>query len=839
MKISYQWLKRYIALTQSSEELKDILTFSGIEVEAVEELKELPASIISARVLTADPVPDSDHLQICAVDTGSETIQVICGAANCHSGMIAVLALPGTKIGDFVIKKAKIRGIESAGMLCSEKELNLSDNHDGIIELDADTQIGISVNSIFELPDTVFELEITPNRSDLLGYLGIARDLSASTNIPLVVPDPTLMESKVPASDTLHVSISDTKLCPRYTARVIKGVKIGESPLWLKNYLAKSGLRPINNVVDITNYVMLETGHPLHAFDLKCLSSSSDIKQIVVRNAQPGEVITALDAKTYELDEQDLVIADEFKPVAIAGVIGGVNSQIDNTSVDVVIESAAFDPGSVRRTSYKHKINTDSSYRFERHLSEYATEFASLRATELILCLAGGSLCKGSVDVWPSRSPHSILGIRPSRFEKIIGYRLEGDRIIQYLSNLGLQFVQYANWKPGLITDTDDLYCFHTEQIKQGITEFSEDVDCEHTIYFRVPHYRIDLEREIDLIEELARLDGYDKTPRKTAISLIMDRHTHAVRRMLQDTMVCCGAHEVVNFSFEDPEHIGLLGFDQAVVSEQILKLKNPQSSNQSVMRTSLLPQLIKTMEHNLNHGQRDIRIFELNKTYLRTGSDTYTEPYRLTALFTGTAEAMHWQSKSRMIDFYDVKGYVSAILEKLMIRGANLKVSGFPYLIDSIALSCVLKGAELLHFGKLKPEIAAAFGIDLVELKQELWLIDLDVEALVTATRNLEREYEIIPKYPSVERDISFIISDSVSYEQIRDKIVGLDDSIIQSVQVFDEYRGKQVPQGMRSLSLHLIFNDSEKTLTVTRIDQLVESIQKMLLDEWQIKTR
>ncbi len=839
MKISKNWLKEYIDIDHSTDELKQILTFSGIEVEAVQELGMLPDTVVTARVLSADPLPKSDHLQVCNIDTGSETVQVVCGASNCRAGMIAVLALPGTDMGGFQIQKTKIRGVESSGMLCSEKELGLSEDHEGIIELAADIPIGMSVNELYGLPDVVFELEITPNRSDLLGYIGIARDLSASTGLPIKMPEPSLLESGTNAADELLVTIQNAKLCPRYTARVIRGVKVSESPQWLKNRLLRSGTRPINNVVDITNYVMLETGHPLHAFDMNCLKSSGNIKQIIVRNARPGEEIGALDSKTYKLLETDLVIADEFSPIAIAGVIGGANSQIDEATVDVVLESAAFHPSCVRRTAYRNKINTDSSYRFERHLSEYETELASVRAAELILLLAGGKLLHGNVDVWPAPQSGRILGIRPKRFESIIGYRMDGDQIIQYLSNLGLSFIQYANWKPGIIHSLDELYCFHAEQVAQGITEFSEDVDCIHTLYFRIPYYRIDLEREIDLIEELARLDGYDKVPQKTLISSIMDRHAHSIRRKLQDILVSCGAYETVSFSFVDPENTRLLSLDSAEADKVTLKLKNPQSINQSVMRTSLIPQLLRTMEYNLNHGQRNVRIFELNKVYLGTGEKSYLEPYRLSALFTGASAQEHWQEKGRMMDFFDLKGFVALILDSLVIQEAEFKRSTLPYLASSAAISCVCRDTEILNFGLIKPEIAATFGIDLIDLKQDLWLLDLDVEAIVAVTRDSEKVFAELPKFPAIERDISFLISASVSYEQINQKIMELDSSIIKSVSVFDEYRGKQVPEDMRSLSMHIVFYDSEKTLTVTRIDQLFESIQNMLQKEWQIRMR
>ncbi|MDD2331988.1 MAG: phenylalanine--tRNA ligase subunit beta [Candidatus Cloacimonetes bacterium] len=618
MRISYNWLKDYIDLDYGTEELKRILTFSGIEVEAVEELPALPDSVVSAYVVSAQKIEGSDHLQVCQVDYGQGHCQVVCGAANCHSGMKVVLALPGTKLGDLTIKEAKLRGVLSSGMLCSERELGISDNHDGIIELPPDTPVGSSVNSLYALPDTIFELEITPNRSDLLGYLGIAKDLSASTNKPVKIPQPCLTEEEEPIFRHLSVKVTDSRFCPRYTARLFQDVKIGESPLWLKVKLLKSGLRPINNAVDITNFVMLEAGHPLHAFDYQCVGD----RQIIIRPAASQEQISTLDGKTYALDERDLVIADSKHPIAIAGVIGGTNSHITDATKEIVLEAATFNAGLVRKTSYTHKIQTDSAYRFERHLCPEAVVYASNRAAELFTSLCQARLCTGVLDDWQHPEKPVVLGIRPSRFTKLIGYRLSDEKIQQYLSSLGLRFIQYGTWIPGKIENLEQIYCYHTEQMKQGVTEFDEDVNCIHSQYYEIPPNRVDLEREIDLIEELARLHGYDKVPRKLSPQIIMDRHAHKTRRMLADLMVENGFFEIVNYSFDDPDDAQLLGFQNG------FKLINPQSSQLSAMRQTLIPQVLKTALYNLNHDERNIKLFEMNKVFISKNADSYLEPY-------------------------------------------------------------------------------------------------------------------------------------------------------------------------------------------------------------------
>jgi len=837
MKISYQWLKNYIDPELNIDELKRVLIFSGIEAEGVEYLPALPPQIVSAKVLSAERIAGSDHLQVCLVDNGTEQLQIVCGAPNCRKGLTVALAGVGSVLGDITIKKAKLRGVESHGMLCSERELGLSDIHDGIIELDDNTPLGIELNSLLDLPDYVLELEITPNRSDLLGYLGIGRDLSASTGKEISEPFSEVCVSQNVAPG-LRVEIIAKDLCPRYTGRVIKGVKIAPSPLWLRNFLIRNGLRPINNVVDITNFVMLECGHPLHAFDLNALQTDDKDALILVRNAQEGEIIAALDGKTYSLTTDDLVIADAVKPIALAGIIGGANSHITESTSDIVLEAAAFDARSVRRTSYRYKINTDSAYRFERHLSPETADMISDRATSLILQIAGGEVIGELVDQWLDPQSKVILGIRPARYESIIGYRLADDQIKQYLELLGLKFIQYGAWKAGKIANLSEIYCYHTEQIEAGITEFGS-IDCVHSLYFEVPSYRVDLEREIDLIEELARLDGYDKAPRKTEISLIMDRHAHSVKRKLKDYLVSCGLYEAVNFSFDDPEHLSLIGYDPQQMDAKLLRLINPQSSNQSLMRISLLPQLLKTMRYNLDNAGKDIGIFELNKTYLRISQSEYQEPYQLCALMTGAREATHWQQKSPSWDYYAVKGMATGLLDELRIRYTEAEAAEQPYLIAISSRQLLVEGLPIISFGKIKPEIGAGFGIDVIDLKQDLWFIECHVENLIRVSRDRILTFVPLPKYPNMERDLSFLIDTSVSFYDLQSAIQNLDRDIISSVEVFDEYMGKQIPEGFRSLSLHIVFNDREKTLTIERIDALVESIIKMLQDQWQIKMR
>lgn len=850
MKISCNWLSKYIDLPESISELEKLLTFAGIEVEAVHNMPELASSLISARVIHAEAVPKTDHLQVCQVDIGAYPypeknaegyIQVICGAPNCHSGMMAIIALPGTVLPEFTISKAKIRGIESHGMLCSEKELGISDNHAGIIELPLDTPIGISANQLYELPDTIFELEITPNRPDLLGYLGIARDLSAKLNRAIRMPDLTDVNALHTATDLPLTLVNNSpELCPRYIARLFRNVSISDSPLWMKTALIKSGLRPINNLVDITNYVLLEYGHPLHAFDYDKLAALPDggNPAIVIRTARPGESFTALDGKSYVLDSDNLVIADGEKPSALAGVMGGEISAIGANTLNIVLESAAFNAGSIRKTSYKHKLSTDSSYRFERHLSDHSAADASLRASQLISKYANAELCSSVHDSWPEPGQAIILGIRPERYEQVIGYRMEEATIKDYLGKLGLVFLQYGCWKAGKINDISEVFCHHGEQMKQGITEFTELPDCIHSLYFQIPYNRVDLEREIDLIEELARLDGYDKVPQKSLPRRIMDRHAYRIRKLMADYVVNRGCFETLNYSFTDPALMSKLGYQESDTQLNMIRLINPQSSTMSSMRTSLIPQLLQNMAYNLNHGERNIRLFELGKIYLKSTKGN-SEPMQLSAILSGQNHDEHWQDKAIQINASLVKGLFEELLALLQISAYSIKPLNEPYLIEAYGQAYEASGHSLGYFGKLCAPVAESFGIDPIELKQDLWILHFEVDNLVELSRGQTMVFTPIPRFPAVNRDLSFLIANSVSYSEIENCIKGIDSQLIAELKAFDEYRGKQIPEGFRSLSLHIKFQDQEKTLTDERIDQLVDLVIKKLQDTWQITMR
>jgi len=784
MQISLEWLKDYIRLNENPDTLTKLLTFSGIEVEDVHTYGVMPETIVTAKVIESVLMEGSDHLQICQVDTGTEILQVVCGAPNCTHGIMGVLALPGTKLGDIVIKQTHIRGTESFGMLCSELELGLSEDHQGIIILPSDTPIGISFKDLLKLPDTLFKLEITPNRSDLLGYIGIATDLAANTGNELITPSvddiASLEDNSSPVEQFLALENKEPELCPRYTTRVFRGVKVAESPLWLKLRLIKSGLRPINNIVDITNYIMLETGHPLHAFDYDKLEKQQGKPTIIVRRAGAKEAFSALDGNTYLLNDNDMVISDSNKAIAVAGVIGGTNSHITETTVNIVLEAACFNHSSVRKTSYTHKITTDSAYRFERHLDSKTAEYASSRAAQLILELASGALCKGMLDDWQLPAKDLIIPIRPHRLKKIIGISLSKEQISHYMIKLGLSYLGEGCYKkfypdsfdkiPKLVRDHEDALYFEVES-EDGIRMHQIEA-IEEALYFEIPSKRVDLTREIDLIEEVIRLYGMDNVPQRVKVSNVMDRHAYYLKRKAEDFLVYNGYQEVVNLSFTDPELIHKLELAKDDIRLKQISLLNPQNSNLSVLRTSLMPQLLMGAQYNLNHGIKQLKLFELNKVFIENNLLPKLEPLRLSFVWLGVNNDNHWKIKPVNSDFFQLKGIVEDLLELSGLNDISFGEAVSEYFVKIEAQSILYNNIHIAEYGRLSPAIASLYNIDTIELKQDVWIADIDFDRIISLSRSHANTFRPIPRFPSVERDVSFLIRDGIAYSSIQERI-------------------------------------------------------------------
>ena len=784
MRISYNWLKQYIDINLNSKELEKKLTFSGIEVESIEEIGEELKQIIIGKIVEKKYHPKADKLSICQVDDGTGIKQVICGAPNCAKNQKIAFAPVGSKLGDFKIKKVKLREEESYGMICSEQELGISDNHDGIMILPDDAPIGKDLASYLNLEDTSFELEITPNRPDLLGIIGVARDLSALLKLTLNLPKISFKSGKKKIEEALALENEAPELCSRYVARMIEGVTICESPLWLKKQLLAVGLRPINNVVDITNFVMMEYGHPLHAFDYQNL----DGKKIIVRSAKKEEKIPALDEETYTLNKLDLVIADASKPIAIAGIIGGVNSHITSQTTNIVLEAANFNYANIRRTSRRLKIATDSSYRFERNLSDETAEIVSKRAAQLILEIAGGTLLHGTLDSYPNPQQTNVVALRPSRVRKLLTIKENDTTLIDYLEGLELTLQKQEKDK----------------------------------LYFEIPFFRKDLCREIDLIEEIIRLHGYNNIETFHKSQNIMNKRTFYARRKLQDILVSYGFSEVINWSFADPKDLDSLNVSESDERRNVVKIKNPLGDDFAIMRSTLLPGIFKNTLLNIYHGQKELKLFEMNKVFFRKDEKLATEKYNLTGLLSGNLNPVFWKEKPKEIDFYDVKGIVEELLTSLDLEDVDYTTSKENYFQPGSGADIFFRENCIGNFGKLDPKISQTFG-----LEQTIFIFELSIDDIFSLQEKLIPTYKSIAKFPPVLRDLSFIISKEFMLKDIKNTIFKTNPKIIRNVVLFDEFISDKIKEGYRSLTFSLVFSSETKTLT----DEFINNLLKMII--------
>ena len=795
MKISYKWLKEYIDFDLTPLELQDKMTFSGIEVEAVEETGDFLKQFKVAKIISKEAHENAEKLSVCQVNDGNETFQVVCGAPNCALDQKIAFAPVGTKFDDFVIKKAKLRGVQSFGMICSEKEMGISENHDGIMVLDNDAPVGSDLADYLNLNDTIFDVEITPNRPDLLGMIGVARDLSAQLNLQIKLPINDVSFVSEEESNNLTIDNQTEEKCLRYSARLIKNVTIKESPEWLKNRLIALGLRPINNIVDITNFVMFEFGHPLHAFDYKKI----DQQKIIIRKAKNGEKIDALDNNSYELNSEDLVIADANKPIAIAGVIGGANSEITSQTTDVVLEVANFLYSSVRKTSGRLKIFTDSAYRFERGLTSETIAMISNRATQLILDIAGGELDPHIWDSYPNKEENKLVEIRTQKVRDFLTIDIDSNQIKKYLEALGLKTVS-------------------SNEEKQ---------------IFEIPFFRNDLTREIDLIEEIIRLHGYNNVAPKMKLQKIMKKKSFYLRRKIQDFMVSKGFYEVVNWPFSDPNDLDKLEIPADSELRNTVTIKNPIGIRYSIMQTILLPNLLSNLKNNKNYGFEDQKLFELTKTFFKSDK-LAKENFSICCVLTGKNNSAHWNRQSNEIDFFDVKGLIEDLLDATNIQETIFKPSELSFLQSGISADVFSRKNRLGYLGKIDKKIAEKFDIDI-----DAFMFSLDIKSLLDSINYEFDEFIDLPKIPAVKRDLSFIISDSYSYDEIVDEIYKADKTLIKNVTIFDEFKGKNIENGFRSLSFSFFIGANTKTLTDKKLNKVVDKVINRLKFKFEIEMR
>jgi phenylalanyl-tRNA synthetase beta chain len=801
MKASIEWVKSFQpALKATPDAIRERLTQAGIEVEGAEDQAAAFRGVVVGEVLKLERHPQADKLQIAKVNDGDAELTIICGAPNVAVGQKVAVARIGTKLPNGIeIAEREIRGTKSFGMICSKKELGLGDDHSGIMVLPGRAKPGKPIAPFIGRTDVVLEISPPANRPDVLSHLGVARELSAifRLNAPSFSVKP---KEDGPASSSLaKVEIKAGQRCPRYVARVIEGVKIGPSPEEVVRRLESVGLRSISNVVDATNLVLLELGHPLHAFDLDKLKEH----KIVVRMANAKEKITTLDGVSRELDADDLVIADGEVAVAIAGVMGGGDSEVGEGTTRVLLESAMFDPKSVRRTAKRHGLHTEASHRFERGADPEALELAIDRCAELIVELAGGTIRPGRIAVGKRSFERAVVPIRPERATLVLGRQVDKNEIRATLTALGLKKVSKRPEK----------------KPKKGAA------NAQNALSFEVPSWRVDLSTEIDLIEEVARLSGFDSIPTEmpalpSKVWTVAPKKDESER--VRDVLVGLGFRENVSLAFNSPSQVADLGFG----GMRAVEVANPLGEESALMRVSLLPALLRAARHNQSLLRTDLRLFEIGNTF------EWTEPpealpretLRLALILRGRRSPRGWWGKEEGADVFDLKAAIERLLESMDVsaRFSSEDVSW----LHPRAPGKIESGGELLgRFGELHPDVAKRFDLE----GPSIFVAELSVEALVRA-RGPHALFRPLPRFPAVSRDLSFFIRRDVPSTQIVEVVRGSAGAALEGLEIFDVYEGKGVPEGKRSVAVALSFRAQERTLTDAEVDAAQEGIIQAL---------
>jgi phenylalanyl-tRNA synthetase beta chain len=803
MKFTVDWLKQYIDFDYTPQDLADRLTMAGLEVDAVEELFTELQDVKIAKILTADRHPNADRLQVCEVEVGDEIKTIVCGAPNARAGLVTAVALPGCVLpGDFKIKKGKIRGQVSEGMLCSTKELGLADDASGIMELDADFVSGTSFCEAMGLNDICIEVDLTPNRPDCASVIGTAREVAGMCGTSIKHPVDLEHLPELNGTDAFSVTVTDDSLCPRYTARRMTGVTVAPSPWWLQKRLISVGLRPINNVVDATNFVMLEYGQPMHGFDLAKLADNT----IIVRPAEDGETITTLDGGERKLDSSMLVIADAGKPVAVAGVMGGGNSEIDDSTTELLLESACFNAVSVRKTARNLNIGTDASYRFERGVDPQLAPIAMQRLVDILEDITGGTVDPGGVDLATGVTSPGEYVLRVSRTNDLLGITLTVAEMSDYLSGIEMT-----------VRNIDD-----------------------DTLGVTPPSFRIDIEREADLVEEIARLFGYNEVGTSLPVvpmSFASQDPKRILRRKVTDILIAQSCFEAINYSFVSPLHADYLGLAEDHDWRNHVPLLNPLTEEQSVMRRSLLPGLLENVRRNINHQNGDVRLFETGKVFHPTGAGKQPdEELRLSVVLSGKryghGSPLYFEQDA--VDILDARGIADAILTELRLDQitAVTDVSGEVY-----------NGTQYIRLEADKEivGVVSLFNRDCLKkfgIKQDVYYVDLSLDVLVNLTA-APKQFSPLPKYPSVQRDIAVVVADSVAAGDIVDLIVQRKEKNVVSVELFDIYEGENVGEGFKSVAISVTYRSEKQTLKEKAVTKIHNRITDAVLSHFDGRLR
>ena len=798
MKISYNWLNELVPTHLDIDEFCEKLTMFGLEVEEVVQPGKKLENIVIGKVISVEKHPNADKLTLCQVDVGkSEPLSIICGAPNVVKDILVPVATIGAKLGDFEIKKAKLRGVESFGMICSEKELGVSDDHSGIMVIKQDIEPGTPFADAMGLNDNIIEVEVTPNRPDLLGMIGVAREVAVMLNTEYEHPEIAFEESEVKTKDEISVIIEDAEKCPRYCARMVKGITVQPSPAWMQRKLVASGLRPINNIVDVTNYVLLEYGQPLHAFDYTKIKD----KTIVVRTAKDKEKMMLLDDTELKLHSENLLIADTEHQLALAGIMGGLDSSINDNTKDVVIECAYFDPRNIRASALEYGLQTDSSYRFERGMDPNGLIEVIDRAALLMQLTGGGEISSGVVDCYPHKIEPKILPLRVSRTNSILNAKMSADEVENYLNKF----------------------------------EFDTKKTSEDTFEVMIPTLRPDIEREIDIIEELARCYGYNNVESHFWINRIDNKQKRTVVRLTKNHLISLGFFEVNNMSFASPDDLDALNISDDDFRRKVVELANPIGEQFSIMRSTLIPDLLKNAALNLSYKFENFKLFELNRIYLQEREDTFAEPTYLTGVIVGKFDPFYWKEEQRPTSFYDVKGVVESVFSKIHCsKNITYGVSNQPYYEKDSAADIFLDEKKIGSCGIIKDDVLKSF-----EIEAPVLLFDIDLSNIIPLYNEKAIRFTEIVKYPPVLRDIAVIAPSDIEVGTIKQEIKSVAPNIIKDVQLFDVYTGKQIKQGCRSLAFNITFQSETSTLTDKYVNKLFDNIVNKLSREHQIELR
>jgi phenylalanyl-tRNA synthetase beta chain len=819
MKVSYNWLREYVNADLSADALGELLTMAGLEVDGIQHVGDVPDGIVVGHVLEVAPHPRADRLTVCSVDVGARTLRIVCGAPNVAAGQKVPVALEGATVTvsdregkptSLTIKATELRGEPSEGMICAEDEIGLSDDHSGIMVLTDDAEIGIPLREHLTttgavVDDFVFDVAITPNRPDATSHIGVARDLAALTDTALQLPSVHRTGPASAGDDVVSIRIEDSDLCRRYVGLVVRGVRIGESPAWMQARLRSVGLRPRNNIVDITNYVMYECGQPLHAFDLDLLAGPG----IVVRSRTAPGPFTTLDDRERSIPAGTLMICDLDREVAVAGVMGGQNSEVSEETRNVLIESAYFDPVSIRRTAKHLGLQTDASYRFERGVDPEGQLWAARRAADLMAELAGGTVVE-EVDEHPRMSENRIVDLRPGRVEQILGTDIPGDRSARLLESIG----------------------FKVENVN-GVLR------CE------VPSFRPDIEREIDVIEEVARLYGYDRIPEPDYMRVpnFTSRREPAesARRRTIRTLAALGFREVYTNSLLSEERATMLNARRLTggADGSVVLTANAISGEMNALRPCLLASVLPVVGHNLNHGQASVRLAEIGHVYARVDEGGeyipgYAEHESLALAHAGLARAARWDSPPRAADVFDMKGVVEAILSDLRVPNLKLTPASSDDGFADYHLSVTSDSTVLGSVGSFSRRLLNA-----LDVKADVYFAELNWTAvLACAHRTREGRYEAIPRFPIVERDLAFVVDDGQDVGPMLNRTRAAGGPLLSDVDVFDLYRGDRMPPGKKSVAFALRFR-SDRTLRDEEVDACVSAIVTAVESEFEAELR